>query len=170
MYSSDGSLPLPSHLTSSIPTNSNLYLDSSLKSVKVSLGRLPYTNSYIPSSISQVHILLVRSFIQRVLPGPGLFRIFYNKLLFSSEGLLATHSTPKLEGHPLSFVHSCLFNIFQGNFHSWRLSLHPQPLDTQCCGDKGSTYHGPYKQRKKNPLTMIMIFLGNINGKTKWDC
>jgi hypothetical protein len=52
--------------------------------------------------------------------------------------LLAPCPTPNLEGHPLSFVRGCLFNVFAVTLHSWRLSLHPQPEDASCCGDKGS--------------------------------
>jgi hypothetical protein len=41
------------------------------------------------------------------------------------------HVTPKLEYHSLSFFHSCLFSIFAD-------TLHLQPEDTTCCGDKGA--------------------------------
>ena len=37
--------------------------------------------------------------------------------LFYREGLLAPRPTPKLEDHPLSAVHNCLFNIFAATFH-----------------------------------------------------
>jgi len=32
--------------------------------------------------------------------------------MFYREGLLAPRPTPKLEDHPLSAVHDCLFNLF----------------------------------------------------------
>ena len=37
--------------------------------------------------------------------------------LFYREGLLAPRPTPKLEDHPLSAVHDCLFNWFAATLH-----------------------------------------------------
>ena len=37
--------------------------------------------------------------------------------LFYREGLLAPRPTPKLEDHPLSAVHDCLFNLFAATLH-----------------------------------------------------
>jgi len=37
--------------------------------------------------------------------------VFLN-ISFYREGLVAPHPTPKLEDHPSSAVHDCLFNIF----------------------------------------------------------
>jgi hypothetical protein len=37
-------------------------------------------------------------------------------------GLLAPRPTPKLEGHPLSAVRVCLFNIFTATLRIWRPS------------------------------------------------
>jgi hypothetical protein len=34
--------------------------------------------------------------------------------------LLASHPTAKLENHPLSAVHECLFNISEATLHIWR--------------------------------------------------
>ena len=48
---------------------------------------------------------------------------------FSSEMLLAPRPTPKLEDHPLSVVRDCLFNIFAA-------TLHTQPEDAPCYGDR----------------------------------
>jgi hypothetical protein len=56
-------------------------------------------------------------------------------VIFYGEELLAPRPTPKLEGHPLSAVRDCLFNIFTA-------TLHPQPEDAPCCGDNGPTEHG----------------------------
>ena len=39
------------------------------------------------------------------------------KWMFYREGLLAPRPTPKLEDHPLSAVHDCLFNLFAGTLH-----------------------------------------------------
>jgi len=40
---------------------------------------------------------------------------------YRGEKLLAPHPSPKLEDHPLSAYHDCLFNIFAAN-HIWRPS------------------------------------------------
>ena len=37
--------------------------------------------------------------------------------MFYREGLLALRPTPKLEDHPLSAVHDCLFNLFAATLH-----------------------------------------------------
>jgi hypothetical protein len=44
------------------------------------------------------------------------------KLVFYGEELLAPRPTPKLEGHPLSVVRDCLFNIFAVTLHICRPS------------------------------------------------
>jgi len=44
-------------------------------------------------------------------------RTFCNVICFYGEELLAPHPTPKLEGHPLSAVHDCIFNIFAAAPH-----------------------------------------------------
>jgi len=67
------------------------------------------------------------------------FETFRKTLLFYGEGLLAARPIPKLEDHPLSAVRDCLFNIFAATFPIRRPSLHPQPEDVPCCGDKGPT-------------------------------
>jgi len=53
--------------------------------------------------------------------------------------LLTSSPTPKLEVHPLSAVRYCLFNIFAASLNIWRTTLHPQPEDAPCRGDKGLT-------------------------------
>jgi hypothetical protein len=83
-----------------------------------------------------IHVSSLGLFIQRIRPGPRLFRSFRNKFIFYGEEFLAPRPTSKLEDHPLSFVRGCLFNIFAANLHSWRPFLHPQPEDTPCCGDR----------------------------------
>jgi hypothetical protein len=57
---------------------------------------------------------------------------FRNITIFYVEGPLACHSTPKMDDHPLTAVRDCLFNTFAA-------SLHPQPEDARCHGDKGPT-------------------------------
>jgi hypothetical protein len=59
-----------------------------------------------------------------------------NIIIFYGEELLMPHPTPKLEDHPLSAVHDCLFNVFAATHHNWRLFLHPQPEDAPCRGDR----------------------------------
>jgi hypothetical protein len=63
---------------------------------------------------------------QRICLGPRQFETFRNTLLFYGEGLLAPHSTPKLQDHPLSAVRDCLFSIFAATLHVWR----PSPFAT----------------------------------------
>jgi len=65
---------------------------------------------------------------------------------FYGEGLSAPRPTPKLEDHNLSAVHDCLFNLFAATLRIWRPSLHPQPEDAPCRGDKGPPiYFGFHK-------------------------
>ena len=61
--------------------------------------------------------------------------MFRNYASFSSETLLAPRPTPKPEDHPLSVVCGCLFNIFAA-------TLHPQPEDVPCYGDRGPLIMG----------------------------
>jgi hypothetical protein len=70
----------------------------------------------------QVMNLPLRSFIQRIRPGPMLLVIFWNKLIFYGEDLLAPRPTPKLEDQSLSAVRDCFFNIFAASLHTWRAS------------------------------------------------
>jgi hypothetical protein len=57
----------------------------------------------------------LRSFIQKIRPGPKLIDPFRNEFAFCGEGFLAPCPIPKLEDHPLSFVRGCLFNTFAAN-------------------------------------------------------
>jgi hypothetical protein len=127
-------VPPPSHPTSCTSTTSNLYLDSPLETVIREPALYKLLTFHIPNLIS---ILLLRSFIQRIRPGPRLYCVFRNKFIFYSERLLALRPTLKLEDHPLSFISDCLFNLFAATPHSWRSSLHPQLEDVTCCGDRG---------------------------------
>jgi hypothetical protein len=47
---------------------------------------------------------------------------FVTCFFFYGGELLASRPTPKLEGHPLSAVRDCLFNIFAATLHIWRPS------------------------------------------------
>jgi hypothetical protein len=63
---------------------------------------------------------------------------FRNKIRFYSESLLAPRPTPKLEGHLLSAVCDCLFNIFTTALHIvGRSSVRNRRTLWQ-----GTTYHG----------------------------
>jgi len=55
--------------------------------------------------------------------------MFRNYASFSSELLLASRPTPKLQDQPLVVVCDCLFNILAA-------TLHPQPEDMPCYGDR----------------------------------
>jgi hypothetical protein len=44
-----------------------------------------------------------------------------SQLVFYGEELLAPCPTPKLEGHPMSALRDCLFNIFAATLHTWRV-------------------------------------------------
>jgi hypothetical protein len=59
-----------------------------------------------------------------------------NVIIFYGEELLAPRPTPNLEDHPLSAVRDCLFNVFAATLHNWRSSLHAQPEDAPCRGDR----------------------------------
>jgi hypothetical protein len=73
---------------------------------------------------------------QRISPGPRLCIVFRNMVIFYGEELLAPRPTTKQEGHPLSAVRDCLFNVFAATLHIQRPFLHPQPEDAPCRGDK----------------------------------
>jgi hypothetical protein len=91
----------------------------------------------------KIHLIVMLSFLFLRL-GPsskesvqvqGSFLCFVTGL-FYGEGLSAPRPIPKLEDHPLSYVRSCLFNVFAANLHSWRPSLYPRPEDAPSCGDR----------------------------------
>ena len=65
---------------------------------------------------SHVPFPLLMSY-QRLSPGLRHMHLFRNKASFYSEELLPPRPTPKLEDHPLSAVHGCLFNIFTAILH-----------------------------------------------------
>jgi hypothetical protein len=76
------------------------------------------------------------SLSKKISPGPRLCIVVRNMVIFYGEKLLAPHPTPKLEGHPLSAVRDCLFNVFEATLHIRRPFLHPQPEDAPCRGDR----------------------------------
>jgi hypothetical protein len=62
---------------------------------------------------------------QTVRPDPRKVFMFRNKDSFYSEDLSTPLPTPKLEDHPLSAVHNCLFNIPTATLHiGSRSSVH----------------------------------------------
>jgi hypothetical protein len=97
---------------------------------------LPKVHPNVPRTKSHVFFPVLRSY-QRI--SPRHFEIFCNnKKNFTVRGCEAPRPTPKLKGHPLSAVRDCLFNIFAATLRT-RTSLHPQPEDAPCRGDKGPT-------------------------------
>jgi hypothetical protein len=83
--------------------------------------------------------------------------MFRNRFIFYGEGLLAPCPTPKLEDHPLSSVHGCLFNVFATNVHSWRPSFYPRPKDKPCCGDRDPPNMGYYFHHCGNVISLQML-------------
>jgi hypothetical protein len=77
----------------------------------------PMHTSNIRSTKSHIHFLSLRSFIQRICPGPRLLMNFRKKAIFLRWGIVYPTPNPKLEDHPLSAVCDCLFNIFAGTLH-----------------------------------------------------
>jgi hypothetical protein len=55
---------------------------------------------------------------QRKNPALRLRLIFRKRIHFHGEDLLAPHPTPKLEDHPSSATHDCLFKIFTATLHN----------------------------------------------------
>jgi len=70
----------------------------------------------------------------------GTHKYFTTNIFFYGEGgLLARRPPPdaKPEGHPLSAVRDCLYNIFAATPISGGRLLYPQHDDTPCRGDTG---------------------------------
>ena len=87
---------------------------------------------YIPNCAkSHVRFPLLTS-CQRFSPITMPCKMFRNTVNFYSEQLSSPLPTPNLEGHPLSAVYDCLFNIFANMPHMWR----PQPEDAPYSGDR----------------------------------
>jgi hypothetical protein len=82
---------------------------------------------------------LLRSFVQKIRPGPRLIDPFRNEFVFYGEGLLAPRPTPKLEDHPLSFVRGCLFNIFAANLQLEAVSTIRNPRTRHAVVTRGPT-------------------------------
>jgi hypothetical protein len=89
------------------------------------------------------------SFIQGIRQSSRLMFTFSNRFISYGEWVLVPRPTSKLEDHPLSFVRTCLFNVFAAALHSWRPSLYPQPEDTPCCGDRDPPNKVPKEHNPK---------------------
>jgi hypothetical protein len=78
-----------------------------------------------PLPLRVLHSLpsLTGSFIRRICPSLLPFVTLHKKIIIYSDELFVPYPTPKLEDHPLSAVHDCLFSIFAGCL------LHSQPED-----------------------------------------
>jgi hypothetical protein len=53
----------------------------------------------------------------------GALKHLVTSYIFTVRWSLAPRPTPKLEDHPLSAVHDCLFNIFAAILHIWRVAV-----------------------------------------------
>jgi hypothetical protein len=63
-----------------------------------------------------------------------------------------------LQNHPLLTVQSRLFKAFAATLYGWRASLHQQPEDAPCCGDKGPSQHAnPYRTTFNIIVQCILI-------------
>jgi len=107
-------VPPMSHLTSCVPTKSNLYLANSLGTVPK--WPWPTQAPNIPCTKSHVAFPLPRSY-QRLSPGLSYMYYFRNQASFYSDELLSPRPTPKLEDNPFSAVRYCLFNVFAATLH-----------------------------------------------------
>ena len=107
-------MPYLSHLTSSTPTKSNLYLANSLAAAVSEHALYSVLTFQVPNLVSLFHCL--RSY-QRIIPGPRHVFMFRNYKSLYGEELLAPHPTPKKEDDPLSAVRDCLYHIFAAILH-----------------------------------------------------
>jgi len=80
-------------------------------------GSLPLSQMSVTCPYPERPFPLLRSY-QNISPGSRLYLwIFCNKILLYAEELSAPRPTPKLEDHPLSADHDCLFNTFKATLH-----------------------------------------------------
>jgi hypothetical protein len=80
-------------------------------------------------------------------------------VLFYGEKLLALRPTPKLEDHLLSAVRDCLFNIHAA-------TLHPQPADAPCRGDRDPVI-AHLMEFRVVPFVSLMLSFSMSNEKSK---
>jgi len=105
-------VPLLSHLTPCTPTKSNLYLANTVAAAASERALYRPLTFQVPNLM---YLFCCLNWISRV---PRLsVSTFCNKIRFYDEELLAPCPTPKLENHPLSAVHDCLFTIFVATHH-----------------------------------------------------
>jgi hypothetical protein len=116
VYSSAGSLPSVSHLTSCTPTKSNLYFGSSFATVISEPAPYLLTCSYIPSTKHHIHFPDLMSFIRRTRRRP---RTLVTCLLLRW-GVVSPTPKLKLKDHPFSALRYCLFSLFAATLHIWR--------------------------------------------------
>ena len=102
-------MPPLSHLTSYTPTKSNLYLANSLAAA-VSEPSIYRLLTFHIQNLMPIFRSLYRSEYQS--RSEALLAWFRSLICFYGDVLLAPSPTPKLDGHPLSAVRDCLFNIF----------------------------------------------------------
>ena len=124
-------MPSLSHLTSWTLTTSNLYLAISLAAALSEHALCRLLTFQVPNLIS---LRILRDASPRDTPhGDPSGGVVYLRIVLSPEeasclqvflnmyvlqgGLLAPRPTPKMEDHPLSSVHDCLFNLFTATLH-----------------------------------------------------
>jgi hypothetical protein len=129
-------VPLLSHLTSCTLTKSNLYLDSSIKTVIKEPVLYILRVFHVPNHMSFFHRLGCLS--KESVQVQGSYKSFITNLYFYGERLLAPRPTSRLEDHSLSFVHGCQFIVLASTPHSSGPSLQPQTKDVPCCSDEGT--------------------------------
>jgi len=66
----------------------------------------------------------------------GLSWMAGNMVRFYGEELLTPRPTPELEDHPLQAGREYLLNIFAPTLHIGGRSIHPEPKDAPCNGDR----------------------------------
>jgi hypothetical protein len=98
VYSPAGAVQLPSHLASCTPTDSNLYLDSSLKTVIRESALYELLMFHVPNLMSILRCLGCLS--KECVQVQGSL-MFCNKLVVYSEGLAPCPTPPPAGGPPL---------------------------------------------------------------------
>jgi hypothetical protein len=120
----------PSHLTYCTPTKSKLYFDSSFHTV--TSERALYEPHMLHVANLMAIFLSLGHLSKEFIQVQDSVKCFITRLFFVVRGC-KPHAQPPSWGTthcPLSVA---------ATFHSCRSSLHPQPKDTLCCGDKGPT-------------------------------
>jgi hypothetical protein len=130
-------VPPPSHLTFCTPTRSNLYLSSSLESVFMDRALCKLLTFHVPNLISIFHSLgrLSKESVQV----RGSLEVFVTSCFLRWGVVNPKPNPPSWRATPCYLfvtaysIYSQLTSIAGGR------SLHPQPEDAPCCGDRDLT-------------------------------